>query len=67
MENKFVANGEERLIDGESTKNLAAARAKYADEWAKANFLKRIQLRFQIWREAKRQKETHKPSPGTLW
>jgi hypothetical protein len=67
MENKFVANGEERLMDGRSAKNLEVAQAKYAGEWAKANFLKRIQLRYKIWCEASNQKETHKPSPGTLW
>lgn len=67
MENKFVANGAERLMDGRSAKNLEAARAKYADDWVKANFLKRIQLRYKIWREANNQKETHNRSPGTLW
>ncbi len=67
MENKFIANGEERLIDGLNAKNLEVARAKYADELAKAKFLKRIWLRYQIWRESKKQKETHKPSPETLW
>jgi hypothetical protein len=66
MENKFVANGEERLMDGRSAKNLETARAKYADEWAKASFLKRFRLRYKIWYEANSQKETHKPSPGTL-
>jgi hypothetical protein len=67
MENKFVANGQDRLTDGRDARNLEAVRAKYADEWNRANFLKRFRLRYKIWREANSQKETHKPSPGTLW
>lgn len=54
-------------MTGRSAKHLETARAKYADEWGKANFLKRIRLRYKIWRDAGNQKEAHKPSPETLW
>jgi hypothetical protein len=67
MKNQFVADGRRRLADGRNDKRIEAARAKYADEWVEAGFLKRIKLRFQIWRQALSQKHGHNPAPGTLW
>jgi hypothetical protein len=66
--NDFVANGKERWLAGQNAKSLEAVRAKYAGEWNPAGFLKKIRLRFLIWRESQNPKHnSHRPSPGTLW
>ena len=67
MESEFVADGAHRLRDVRNSKHREAVCAKYAVEWAEASFLKRMELRFKIWRDCANQKDEHKPSPGTLW
>ncbi len=67
MKNEFVADGARRLANAQNANSIKAVRAKYADDWEKANCWKRMQLRFQIWRECANQMDVHTPSPGTLW
>jgi hypothetical protein len=67
MKSEFVADGAHRLMDARNSKHREAACAKYAAEWEDASLLKRMELRFKIWRECTNQKDEHKPSPGTLW
>jgi hypothetical protein len=67
MKNEIVADGPTRLLDAQMAERRALAQKQFADEWARANFFKRIQLRYQIWREVLNGKSSHKPSPKTLW
>jgi hypothetical protein len=68
MENQFVANGEQRWLNGQGASREGLARAKRAREWAQSGFLRRIRLRWLIWCESHDPKQTgRRPSPGTLW
>jgi hypothetical protein len=62
--NQFVADGDERARGAIRTEVEAAVRGKYADELARAGFVRRMWLRWVIHREIERELEKRAPSDG---
>jgi hypothetical protein len=70
MKNKFVADGQSRLLRGRKTQAAKIIEKKYADELAKAGSLEKLKIRARMeveYLQCAQAVDDRKPSPGTLW
>jgi len=68
MKSNIVADGLERLEEGQRTQLRESIRARYADELAAANLIQKIKIRRRMRQEFQREWELrYKPSATALY
>ncbi len=64
---RFVEDGAERIADGIRTAIKKEVEAEFSERMARANWLGRLSLRWQMRNEIKRRVKGQMPSDETLW
>jgi hypothetical protein len=70
MKNKFVADGQSRLLRGRKNQAAKLIEKKYADELSKAGSVEKLKIRARMaveYLQRANAVDGCKPSPGTLW
>jgi len=67
MNPRIVSDGEFRLLEARKNEARGVVASRYAAEWARAGFFRRLILRWRIHREISREVEKNRPSPGCLY